>query len=277
MFYSKKNTILIAVTLALTVAGCSYRHNKQSPEALAAGSGPGATGTLRNSELSFARVQSDVISPSCTTCHFHSETGNLPLTSYNAVVAHRDDIFNEVFVDHTMPKGSVLTSVQSNLLKAWLAAGAPLDPPAEVTPVVTPTPEPTDVPDPIVVPEPTGTPDPTVTPTPTPTPTQASGIAPTYTSVHANILVPKCIVCHSATSTNPDAEPSASFETYADITSDASWLKAGDPAHSRIIKKATPGASGVPSMPPSDSGIAPLTADELAALTKWVQDGVQNN
>lgn len=85
----------------------------------------------------------------------------------------------------------------------------------------------------------------------------------TFTFISANILVPKCVACHSA----DNATSGYAFDTYL-ATLDS--VVAGNPAASKLYIVTKPGGT----MP---KGGVPLTAVQLQAVFDWIADGAKNN
>lgn len=118
---------------------------------------------LQPANLTYASVRANVLAPKCGECH--GLAGGLNVDSYASVQAHLAEIKHQVLevTDRTkMPPQMPLTSDQTNLLKAWLDAGAPEGTPVKIDPKPAPI-----------------------------------ALAPTFESIRQNILVPKCQICHS--------------------------------------------------------------------------------
>ena len=96
-----------------------------------------------------------------------------------------------------------------------------------------------------------------------------SKIEPTFASVQQNILIPKCISCHSPGG-SADLVP---LETYEDLVSSPFFVSVvpGDSLNSPLYKVIQPDARR--RMPPRSSGIAPVTFEEADAIRLWIDSG----
>jgi mono/diheme cytochrome c family protein len=125
----------------------------------------------------------------------------------------------------------------------------------------------------VATPEPSPEATPVLSASPTPSPTPSPTVAPaqltaTYASIQSLVFDQKCVICHSPTSTDPDAANEA-LDSYAGIMAAGNkLLVAGDGVNSKIITKIVAGK-----MPPANSGIPAVTADELAAIKTWIMNG----
>lgn len=91
-------------------------------------------------------------------------------------------------------------------------------------------------------------------------------LAPTYTSLRANVFNPKCIGCHNDTNKNQLGD-GYSMDDYVDLTRK---VNAGNPNESAVYKKCAEGE-----MPPSRNNS--LTQEELNALYQWIANGALDN
>lgn len=114
--------------------------------------------------VSFAQINDVILKPSCLSCHGASQ---LPLLrTYADVKANLKAIERVVTVTMTMPKRGPLPSDQIELLKKWIAEGAPEIPAAA------------------------------------PTTTELNRPAVKWAELQAKVIGPKCAACHFAK--NPD-------------------------------------------------------------------------
>jgi len=156
----------------------------------------------------------------------------------------------------TIPEGTGSVSVyvqtnrgESNHVKFTYLEGpeptpTPTNPPA---PVPTQTPVPTPIPT---------TPAPIPTPTPTPTPT-----APTFSQVNKDILVPRCVSCHSSR----NAAGGVDVSSYSAVMDSVTPSK---PNSSALYKSVKSGG-----MPPGKS----LSSAQIQEIYDWIAAGAQDN
>ena len=195
-----------------------------------------------------------------------------------------------------------LSPTDIGMIQAWIADGAP--PPGTVGASVTPTPSPTDTVPPTAsdtatvtptavdtaTPTPTGTgtqpPTATVTETPTASPTETP--LPLVVRIQTTIFNPSCAIafCHDATtaSGNLVLTDGVSYGNLVGIEPDnpvarAKGLlrvRANDPTNSFLIVKLTgkPPLGMGSKMPLSGT---PLTAEQIALLTGWIEAGAPNS
>jgi hypothetical protein len=199
--------------------------------------------------LSFELLSARVFRPYCQECHNPTNLkGDLNVLSYENVLKNRDTIRLRVLESADMPPADRVRPSSTNLeiLRLWIAAGAPFD---ETTP-----------------PLPTPTPDPTPDPTPTPTPPP---LEPSFSSIKINIFEPKCSKCHNS---DPTSDGDI-FQSQEDMILDK-LIISGLPEDSKLIKWVSPRPNGVsPKMPPKNNnfGISPLTADQIDVLKAWIK------
>ena len=198
-----------------------------------------------------------------------------------------------------MPQGMApLSPSDIAMIRDWIADGAP---PPEGTAVATATPSasptetltPTAVDTPTITPTPvdTGTPTPTVTGTPPPTATasQTPTASPTLTPlpwlprIQETIFNPSCAImfCHDKATASGNLVLTAD-ESYADLVNVAPdnavarnrgllRVVPDDPAQSFLIVKVTQPPRGEGSKMPLTG--TPLTAEQIALLTGWIEAG----
>lgn len=200
---------------------------------------------------SYTYVQTQVFQPYCISCH--SNAGGNPhgvnLETFENTVQNLSDVETEALTNQTMPPSGPLPSLAQQILREWIAGGAPENG------VVDPDPSPGPSPGPTPSPYPATSPPPTASPTPPPS------IQPTYSSLAQNIFTPKCVACHSA----GGSEASKPLDSYSAIMK---YVTAGNPTGSAIYQKISSGK-----MPPS----GPLSSGDIQEVETWIQNGAQNN
>ncbi len=197
-----------------------------------------------------------------------------------------------------MPQGSSpLAPQQIEMVRAWIADGAP--PPGTAVPSASPTDTPsvtaspsvtataTDTPLPpatatasVTV---TGTPPPTATPSDTPTPSPTATPEPLFVRIQQTIFNPTCatMFCHDAATASGDLvlEADVSYGNLVDVepmnlaARQAGLLRVEPfaPADSFLIIKVTN-----PTLPQGSRmplGLPPLTPEQIALLTEWIESG----
>lgn len=187
-------------------------------------------------ELGFNTVKNRVLRPSCIGCH--GDGGGVNLESYEKVRANLEGIRKTALLNQSMPKRPVppLSSYQMGLLNAWLEAGAPLSAPEDE---------------------------------PSPPP-----LLPTYESIRANVLVPKCLICHSP----GKAVARVPLVTIDDLLdSPLEIVIPGKPDESGLVISITRDDDKI--MPPlkgtdgKPSGAVRLSSEEIAAIKEWITKG----
>jgi hypothetical protein len=91
-----------------------------------------------------------------------------------------------------------------------------------------------------------------------------AALAPTYSSIHANIIMKACIACHNG----PVDVAELDLTTYDSIIAHQ-LVVPGDPAHSDLYIQVSTGSmpEGGPALPP----------DEIKAIHDWIAGGAKNN
>lgn len=92
-------------------------------------------------------------------------------------------------------------------------------------------------------------------------------LGPTFASIKANILDPKCLSCHGATV----ARGGIRYDTYANAIA-TGGINPGSSSTSKIIAETNSGE-----MPPSSAGYSPLSSTQMTALRQWIDAGALNN
>lgn len=96
----------------LLLVGCSFREQKEG------GSPLKGTGNI-----SFARIQSEILKPSCVGCHSGMHAPNL--ASFSNVKANLQSLAHAVLEKKSMPKAGPLPEGERELLAQWIENGAP--------------------------------------------------------------------------------------------------------------------------------------------------------
>ena len=131
------------------------------------GSGGGSGGELSGSTPDFQNDILPIFQQRCATCH--NATSSIPnWLDYNTAFQYKDQIYQRVFVDKTMPLNNAtgMTDDERKKVADWVNAGAPGS-------------SGNTLPDPISSGTPTTTPEPSPTSTPAPNPTPSDGPTPT--------------------------------------------------------------------------------------------------
>lgn len=219
--------------LSLCVSSCSYNHEKDggspSPQygtSNTPGNTPGAP--------DYATVRDRIFTPKCIGCH--GAGGHSPeLDNYDSIKGSLTDIQTYAMDRKEMPPRKPLPDDLQKLLGAWITAGAP-----ETTAQGPATP-PSPTPSPVLIP-----------------------LAPTYTSIRANIFVDKCLTCHKAGSFAEDVP----LDTYDSALNE---VDVGNPSGSDLYKAIT-NSDPKKRMPPAVSGKI-LSATEIQTISDWISQG----
>ncbi len=115
----KKNVraIILLIGLCNSLTGCSNKYEFETNPAIE------QQIVIDSSMLSYSRINDLVIAPKCLGCH--SGQSEPLLNSYSLILANKQEIYEQVFISHKMPKNRPLTESQMKVLKLWLDAGAP--------------------------------------------------------------------------------------------------------------------------------------------------------
>lgn len=212
--------------LVLLLYGCGER----GPLIFDSGPTPVSQELIRST--SYKEIKEQIIDPSCISCHDKAEGTNLE--NYQNVLGSISKIRHSVLVTKTMPKKpfKTLNLGQTELLTAWIEAGAPEKPlngsdPGEV---------------------------------------QIEHIQPTYESIKRIIIDRKCLACHS----QGGSAERISMNTYEDlVNSPIEMVVPGSPDDSGFMIVIAPNARRF--MPPKKSGISAVTEEESAAISQWIE------
>lgn len=103
----------------------------------------------------------------------------------------------------------------------------------------------------------------------------STAISPTFTAIQQQILVPKCVSCHSTSR----PRGGVSYSSYAETMASAGNVTPFQPRQSQLYATCFSGE-----MPRGEGGkgasaqsVAKLTSDELQALFAWIALGALNN
>lgn len=124
------------------------------------GDGPVSAGSLSRpevslSQLSYALIRDQVLAPRCTECH--GSKGGVNLESYESVKKWLPQLSIVTLVEKTMPPNKSLDTNETQLLSAWIKAGAPEKAEADLP---------------------------------------LEPLGPTYRSIQKRIFEPRCMRCH---------------------------------------------------------------------------------
>lgn len=185
---------------------------------------------------SFADVYSRVLLPKCVGCH--GRQGGVNLESHASARSFLQKIKESALIQRRMPPSPVPPLSEAELmdLAAWVEAGGP-DQPLNGRPGHSAPPR----------------------------------LEPTYDSIRANILVPKCISCHRP---GEDAKNIPLLTREDLLNSPHEIVLPGNPGESGIVLVTQPDARK--KMPPIDSGISGLTREEIQTIEEWIRNGATN-
>lgn len=183
-------------------------------------------------KLSYNLVKQNILVPKCASCH--GTSGGVSLETYSDVLSALPKIKESVFISQTMPKKNFLTDEEKRQLWNWIEMGGPLQ-------AQKPGEEPQ-------LPEP---------------------IQATYESINRNVLIPKCVTCHSVG--NSAYQVLLSRQELLD--SPLELVLPGNPDESGLIIAIE--RTDYKRMPPEKDGYSALKADEIAVIRKWIEDGAE--
>ncbi|HEX4926120.1 MAG TPA: c-type cytochrome domain-containing protein [Bdellovibrionales bacterium] len=227
----KIRTIDVLTMAVLSSAiGCSQKGDlKYSPEQSSSRSG--------EPDMSAAPAGLQLINTNCNGCHgtapgsgnVYDVTNVSHLVSTGLIVPGSPDtspLFNTIAAGNMPPTGS-LAAADIETIRQWIIDGAQQGGGG-----------------------------------PLPTPTPPPPLAPSYQSIAANILVPKCVSCHRA----GRSQGGVRLDNYDDVRRE---VRVNNPASSPLYESIESGA-----MP---EGGPVLPANEVAAVLQWIQNGALNN
>ena len=183
-----------------------------------------------------------IFTPRCVHCHSDAnpnDHGGINLETYDSVKMNLADVLGEVEGGTMPPKPNhPLDAADRVFLRAWANGGAPKG----------------DDPYPV----------PSASPSPLPP------LAPTFTSIEANIFKPRCIGCHKA-GQGVDGIPLDNLKNL--INSDKSLVVPSQPQESWMMYMLT--RTDSKQMPPVKAGGA-LQPVEIETIRKWIELGAPN-
>lgn len=240
--------ISVFIGFQLLTLGCFQKSGEMAQFLKIGGLGDGSsTVVIKNSALTTSAMS--ILRNRCDSCHGSASAG---LGGYRS----SDDAESMVFqgyiipgdannsslikrcVDNTMPPGSPLSAVDIQTLKTWINT--------EISIVASSTPG--------------------VAPSPKPSLAPPIALAPTYASIRANVLLPKCIACHNAVRHDAGVNVDGYTQTLK-------YVKLNTPLESKLYKEMANGSMP----PPKDINFAAVTQAELKAVYDWILDGSKNN
>lgn len=186
--------------------------------------------------VSYQEVKNKVFAPKCISCHGNS--GGVNLENYSDARSFIEQIKQSTLIEKRMPKNNTLDSSEYMILAAWIKAGAP-DQPLNGGKVPPPTVE---------------------------------ILRPEFNSIKKLIIDRKCLSCHS-----PKGEaPRVSLDTTKDmIDSPLEIIIPGNAEESGLVLTLDRD-SGMKPMPPIDSGISPVSKEELEVIKTWISKGAKD-
>lgn len=217
-------------------------------------------------KVSFNDVMSAVFEPKCIACH--GNAGGVNLESPENARKHLLAIRKSTLIERRMPKAPfpALTKEEALLLDAWIEAGGPGIPSLPDQGSQEPPQENPALPDPGSSPD-----DPQSGPPSTPNPPPSvPELEATYKSIRARILVPKCIVCHKPGGKAEDIPLGTKDDL---INSPLEIVIPGNAEESMMMIVFQEGARKP--MPPLNSGMAPLTEQQIITIEKWINEGAK--
>lgn len=188
------------------------------------------------SKVSFQDVYSQVFQPRCIGCH--GTSGGVNLETYSSARSFLSRIKQSALDERKMPKAPYppLTRSELLILAAWIEAGGP------ETPI-------------------NGNPPPDPPP-----PLEAK-----FESIKSHIFSVKCMSCHAPGGT----AARVSLATKEDlINSPLEIVIPGNPEESGLILVLQEGARK--KMPPPESGISPVKAEEIKIIEEWIKNGAND-
>lgn len=248
--------ILFKFTLITSfLLSCGYNNTKKNQE-----DNKGTQNSIKppadGQKIDFALVKKYSLT-TCLNCHSGKKSPDL---SQLAVIQQKKDLIWHEVDSRSMPPASSgyqeLSGCPKELLRKWIDLGAPessdvlvsevsdcksdqITPPAG--PIKPPKPPPPDEVTPILL------------------------MPMNYKSLTDRILKPKCLLCHSEKGEQSDM-PFYPYESLMIL--DRLW--SAPAKNSKVFKEISNSEDG---MPPADSKISPLSADEIEFIRRWIDAG----
>lgn len=195
------------------------------------------------SKVSYQMVKTVVFDRSCVSCHGNS--GGVNLATYESAVAVLGGIKSSALDSRRMPKSPEpgLDQNQLNVLAAWIQSGGRRDPA-----------------------------DGSFEPPPPPPPV----LTPNFSSIHELILRPKCISCHRVDSNSQANQmPFTSYDEIKNNPRPILFPELPDEGEGLILEVLRAGARKP--MPPANSGITPVSDEEVLIIEEWIRNGANND
>jgi uncharacterized membrane protein len=189
--------------------------------------------------ISYQEVKNKVFVPKCISCHGNS--GGVNLENYSNARSHLDHIKTTALVSRSMPKSGseMLTSEEYLLLAAWVKAGGPETP---LNGGDIPPPPPVEV------------------------------LKPEFASIKKLIIDRKCLSCHAS----DGKAPRVLLNTPDDmINSPLEIVIPGNAEESDLILTLER-ETAIKPMPPMDSGITPVSKEDIEVVKEWIQKGAKD-
>jgi uncharacterized membrane protein len=189
--------------------------------------------------ISFQEVKNKVFIPKCISCH--GTSGGVNLENYSSARSFLDQIEKSALVDKRMPKAGseALSNEEFLILLAWVKAGGPETP---------------------------------LNGSNTPKPLPVEVLKAEFSSIKKLIIDKKCLSCHRL----GGEAPRVFLNTAQDmIDSPLEIVIPGNPEESDLILTLDRENSIKP-MPPMDSGISGITAQELETVKEWIKKGAKD-
>ncbi len=214
---------------------------------------------VNDTMMNFAFVKERIFQPRCVSCH--GSFGGVNLETYASVRANLARVSQAALVDRRMPPSGPLRADEQALLSTWIAKGAPEfttpTPGSSASPSSSPTPSP----------GPSAMPSSGASPSPEPSP---QAMLPTFSSIKRMLFEPKCLGCH-VTGGMASGVPLSTLS--AILASPRDLVLPGNPSESGLIIALERTDSDPRRMPPTNTGLPRLTAEQMAVVRKWIQDG----
>lgn len=197
--------------------------------------------------IGFDILSAKIFQPKCLACHVQFGNYN-DLMSSGFVVAKNPESSRlyQMVASGQMPKnGTPLSEAEVKAIYEWISNGSPAAS-AEVP----------------GAPPSSGLPTAPASPAAPSTP--SGGVSPTFAWIQANVLTPRCIICHRGSGA-PAGYDLSSF----DAVMMGGRVKGGDSASSVFFQRINNN-----SMPP---GGPPLSAEVKQAIAQWINNGANND
>ena len=107
------------IALPFLSFSCAFQYDKPGDPL------PKRSSSFASGSLSFSEVNEKVFLRSCVGCHKQASGRSPQLTQFEDIKRVLGDIDRDVFQRQSMPKNGTLTSLQLDMLRAWIDDGAP--------------------------------------------------------------------------------------------------------------------------------------------------------